>query len=127
MKKLSHHQYVYVALLIWLVASLSGMHGHYCFDGAEPPISVHFDMMAGHDADHDALNEMHVDVDNNPSQAIAIKIVKLDLPFLALALLLVFIWPIVCGQSNYFSKTPSSWLTVTGLRPPLRAPPKNLH
>jgi hypothetical protein len=127
-KKLFHHKtFVYATLLFWLFASASGMHGHYCFDGAEPPVSVHFDMMDGHDAEHDSLNTTHVDVDNNPSQTNAIKSFNLDLPFLALALLLVFVWPIVRSQFNYLSNTPSSWLSVTGLRPPLRAPPKKLH
>jgi hypothetical protein len=122
-----HRNYAYAALLVWLIASLSGMHGHYCFDGAEPPVSVHFDVVDGPDADHDVANKMHVDVDNNPAQTNAIKILSIDLPFLALALLLVFVWPIVRGQGYNLSKTPSSWLTVTNLRPPLRAPPKNSH
>lgn len=128
MRKLFHHRkYAYLALLIWVVASLSGMHGHYCFDGGEPPVSVHFDTVDGPDADHNASNKMHIDVDNNPAQTNVIKSLTLDLPFLALALFLVFAWPIVRGQSNYHSKTPSSWLTVTGFRPPLRAPPKSSH
>jgi len=126
-KRFHHKNYAYIALLIWLVASLGGMHGHYCFDGGEPPVSVHFDAVSGPDADHDAADKMHVDVDTNPAQTTAIKLLKFDLPFLALALLLVVIWPITRGQFNYFSNTPSSWLTVTGLRPPLRAPPKNFH
>ncbi|MFO1387989.1 hypothetical protein [Cellvibrio sp.] len=128
MKKLVHHKkYAYIALLIWFIASLTGMHGHYCFDGGEPPVSVHFDVVDGPDVDHNALGKVHIDVDNNPAQASAIKVFNLDLPFLALALFLVFVWPVIRGQHYNLSNTPSAWLTVTGLRPPLRAPPKNSH
>lgn len=128
LKKLIHQKkYAYIALFIWFIASLTGMHGHYCFDGTEPPVSVHFDAVDGPDADHDALSKMHVDVDNNPAQTSAIKVLNADLPLFALALFLVFVWPVIRGQQYDLSKTPSSWLTVIGLRPPLRAPPQNSH
>lgn len=120
MKKLFHHKaFVYAALLFWLFASASGMHGHYCYDGMEPPVSVHFDLLSSHSDDD---NVGHKDIDTKP-QISALKVTNLDLPFLAALFLLVIIWPTVRGQRYALSKTPSSWLTVTGLRPPLRAPP----
>jgi len=103
------------------------MHGHYCFDGSEPPVSVHFDMVNMHDAEHSPLDKTHIDAETNPSQTTLMKILALDLPFLAIAFLLIFVWPIIRTQGYTLSKTPSSWLTVTNLRPPLRAPPATLH
>jgi hypothetical protein len=121
-KKLFRNRtFVYTALLFWLFASISGMHGHYCFDGMEPPVSVHFDVVGDHHDDDEHMG--HKDFDSKPMQVSALKITNLDLPFLAALFLLAIIWPIVRGQQFTLSKTPSSWLTVTNLRPPLRAPP----
>lgn len=127
MKKLFHHKtFVYAALLLWLFASASGMHGHYCFDGLEPPVSVHFDLMSDHHIDDEHVT--HKDFDSKPQvsmfkQVSVFKLTNLDLPFLAALFFLVIIWPVIRSQFYILSKTPSSWLTVTGLRPPLRAPP----
>jgi hypothetical protein len=119
-KKLFHHKtFVYAALLFWLFASASGMHGHYCYDGMEPPVSVHYDLLSSH---NDDANLGHKDIDSKP-QVSALKVTNLDLPFLAALFLLAMIWPIIRGQQFSLSKTPSSWLAVTNLRPPLRAPP----
>lgn len=103
------------------------MHGHYCFDGKEPPVSVHFDVMDSHNAgplDSHSTEHMdkHKDIDN-PSEAInLLKLFNLDLPFLIAALLLVF-WPQISRQVFGVVQPPSTWITLTGLRPPLRAPP----
>jgi len=119
--KLHHHKvFVYALLLLWLFASGSGMHGHFCFDGMEPPVSVHFDVLDDHDG---PKLPGHKDVDSKPGQLDVLKTSNLDLPILAALLLLVFIWPVVRGQTYRRSNTPSSWLSVTSLRPPLRAPP----
>lgn len=112
-------------LLIWVFASLSGMHGHYCFDGQEPPVSVHFDLLDGH-ADH-AVEANHKDFDSKPMSMTFLKLLNFDLPLLAAALLLFIIWPLNRSQNFTYFNTPSTWLSVTGLRPPLRAPPKNSH
>jgi len=120
-KKLFHNRtFVYAALLFWLFASASGMHGHYCFDGMEPPVSVHFDLAVDHHDDDAHVG--HKDIDSKP-QISALKVTNLDLPFLAALFLLVIIWPVIRGQQYSLSKTPSSWLALTSLRPPLRAPP----
>lgn len=112
-------------LLIWLFASLSGMHGHYCFDGQEPAVSVHFDLLSGHDLDNDEVG--HKDFDSKPMSMTFLKLLSLDLPFLAAALLLLIIWPVIRGQNFTYFNTPSAWLSITGLRPPLRAPPAYSH
>lgn len=116
-----HSKIAYLLLVLWLFASASGMHGHYCFDGQEPPVSVHFDVMDshGHSAEH---MDSHKDIDN-PAQPISLlKLLNLDLPLLIAALLWVF-WPQISRQVYGVAELPSSWITLTGLRPRLRAPP----
>ena len=112
-------------LLIWLFASLSGMHGHYCFDGQEPPVSVHFDLLDNQD--HGDAEAGHKDFDSKPMSMTFLKLLSLDLPFFAAALLLLIIWPVIRGQNFTYFNTPSAWLSITGLRPPLRAPPAYSH
>lgn len=116
----SHKAFVYAILLMWLFASTSKMHGHFCFDGMEPPVSVHFDVIST-DAEHQSYG--HKDVDTKPGQIEAIKVSSPDLLCLAALLLLVFVLPLIRGHKYRLSNTPFSWLSVTGLRPPLRAPP----
>ncbi|QSX33796.1 hypothetical protein JYB87_00635 [Shewanella avicenniae] len=115
------------ALLIWFVASLSWMHLHYCFDGGEPPLSIHFNALDISDVEHFTSDTEHIDVDTNPVQKSVIKVFNLDLPFIALAFFILFVWPIVRGQRFIFVKSLSVRLTLTWLRPPLRAPPKSSH
>jgi len=114
---------VLLILFIWLFASLSGMHGHYCFDGLEPPVSVHFDALGNHDHDHEDFAKGHKDLDSKPTSMTFLKWLGIHLPFIAAALWLLFIWPAIRVQNFTYFNTPSTWLTVTGLRPPLRAPP----
>lgn len=115
-----------MAVIFWLFASGSGMHGHYCFDGSEPPVSVHFDLMGDHEqGEHSEAG--HRDLDSKPMEMTFLKLLSLDLPFLAAALLLLIIWPLVGGQNFPYFNAPSTWLTITGLRPPLRAPPIHSH
>ena len=126
MNKLFHHQQLArIVLFLWLFTSLSGMHAHYCFDGLEPPVSVHFEM-AGDHPDH-SDEATHIDADNKPSQIIALKIFNIDFLFLLAAFLVIACWPLVLGQRFSLSKTPTSWLAVFALRPPLRAPPVVTH
>jgi hypothetical protein len=118
--------FAYVALLFWLFASASGMHGHYCFDGAEPPMSVHFDVLDGHD-DHSDNIAGHKDLDTKPSQTIAIKVPSIDINCLSVALLLAIVWPVLRNTHYPLGVTPLTKSLLTGLRPPLRAPPTSSH
>jgi hypothetical protein len=117
---LRHKAFAFAALIIWLVAGWSGAHGHLCFDGQEPPVSIHMDALGEH-PDH-AANEQHVDADVDLSQPLLAKLTKIDLPLLLVAALLlaVLLEKTSFVVSNY-SHTYSSRLA--GLRPPLRAPP----
>jgi len=42
-------------------APMSGAANHYCFDGMEPPVSIHFDNLTGHDGHDDEKG--HVDLE----------------------------------------------------------------
>jgi hypothetical protein len=117
---LNYNTFAFVALLIWLLASWSGAHGHLCFDGQEPPVSIHMDMMGDH-PEHDSA-EKHVDADVELGQFALAKLIKIDLPLLiAIAFLVAVLFEqlavFVSRQGQIFSSR------LVGLRPPLRAPP----
>jgi hypothetical protein len=114
------HQCVWLALFFWLLVSWSGAHGHLCFDGLEPPISYHLDMIGDH-PEHDSA-EQHQDVDVDLQQLMLAKLSKIDLPLalLAAAFVLLF-W----GLHRF---VPLAYLTprtshARRWRPPLRGPP----
>jgi hypothetical protein len=117
---LNHNILVFMALAVWLITNWSGAHGHMCFDGQEPSLTVHMELMSDH-PEHDA-SEKHVDANVDLSQLLIIKFIKIDLPFLITTLLLFLV---LLENSSvliaFYSRVFSSH--VTGLRPPLRAPP----
>ncbi len=121
MQNILHHKTLaFVALIIWLIASWSGAHGHLCFDGQEPPVSVHMHALGEH-PDH-TTDEQHVDADVDLSQPFLAKLTKIDLPLLiAAALLLAVLFEKISLVVSRYSRIYSSRLA--GLRPPLRAPP----
>ena len=43
---------VYLLLLVFLSLRIGGAVSHYCFDGMEPPVTIHFDNLNGH-IEHD--------------------------------------------------------------------------
>lgn len=117
---LRYRSYALISLLLWLMVSWSGVHGHFCFDGQEPPVSLHVDMLGGH-TDH-APDEAHQDIDIEQPQSVLVKTVKLDLfvpVFLALVILLRAGGTAFTFQSIVSSRPRRS----IGVRPPLRAPP----
>ena len=115
-----YHFLTYLALLLWLIVSWSGAHGHFCFDGQEPPVSVHMDLVGAH-IEHDA-DEQHRDADIDFNQLVTAKLVKIELPLLLAALLLLvfLLAPIARPYFFYRCYKPQG---CNGLRPPLRAPP----
>jgi hypothetical protein len=56
------HQFAFIALLLWLLGNCIGLHGHFCFDGQEPPVSVHMHM-EGHSPHDHHPDEEHLDAD----------------------------------------------------------------
>lgn len=117
---LRYKTFAFAALILWLLASGSGVHGHLCFDGQEPPVSVHMDMLGDHAGHH--AEENHKDADLNPGQLLLAKLLKLDLPCIIIAALLL----------GLLSFNPALFVSFYircytyrhyGLRPPVRAPP----
>lgn len=117
---LTHKAFAFAALLIWLLASWSGAHGHLCFDGQEPPVSVHMHAPDIH-SDHDS-DKNHLDANVDVEQFAPAKSVKLDLPFLLVTACLLVLFSAAPTQVRviYSRQLPSP---RASLRPPLRAPP----
>ncbi len=117
-----HRTAAIVALIIWLFAVFSGVHSHFCLDGQEPPVSMHMgasNFHDGHSGDDD-----HIDMDIELPQTFLAKLIKIDLPLL-LAALVVLIFGKV-SASTYTSYQSPSYRLPARIRPPLRAPPSSI-
>lgn len=122
----SHYKILaFAALFFWLITGLNGAHGHFCFDGQEPPVSLHLGVAAEHQEHehHESYEseQQHVDMDVDFSQSLMVKFFKFDLPLLLLAtlVLLVCLLPVrvlVTYQLITIRR-------IFTLHPPLRAPP----
>jgi hypothetical protein len=109
-----------VAFFFWLFGSWMGAHGHFCFDGQEPPLSFHMDMIDDHPT-HDA-NEQHHDIDVDIQQPGLAKLIKVDLTFALIAAFFLFVlWSCVHTFFPHYS-VPFD-LNTHRLRPPSQAPP----
>ena len=112
---------VFLLLLGLVYAPMSGAANHYCFDGMEPPVSIHFDNLTGHDGHDDESG--HVDLEK---QLLDDNLVGKYSDLVALPET-----GVVAEQAHY---EPASVLTVPDfipvhsfrwqLNPPLRAPPQ---
>lgn len=109
-----------MAFALWLLGNWLGAHGHFCFDGQEPPVSVHMHMLGDHPEHHD--DEVHQDADVDLLQSAIAKLTKLDQGLILLAvvalLLVVRPRPVLASRYSAFIPTP-----IPFTRPPLRAPP----
>ena len=114
------HQFAFVAFALWLLGSWLGAHGHFCFDGQEPPVSVHMHALSDH-PDHHADGE-HQDADMDLLQSAIAKLSKLDQSFILLAVvaLLLIQQPRQQAVSRYSTFIPTR---IPFAHPPLRAPP----
>lgn len=114
------HQFAFVAFVLWLLGSWLGAHGHFCFDGQEPPVSVHMHMLGDHPEHH--ADEDHQDADVDLLQSAIAKLTKLDQSLILLAvvaLLLVFQrTPVLVSHYSAFVPT-----HIPFARPLSRAPP----
>lgn len=112
--------FAFIALAFWLLANWGGAYGHLCLDGKEPPLSMHMEMMGGHQNHHD--DEPHIDADVKLLQSVLAKISKIDLSLmLALVVLLVLaLQPRRLLLPRYVVFLAAHFPHV---RPPLRAPP----
>lgn len=114
------HQFAFVALVLWLLGNWLGAHGHFCFDGQEPPVSVHMEMIGGHIDHHDS--EQHYDADIDLTQSIIAKFTKIDVGLILLAVLSL----LLVLQPHRITRTRYTFLLPYHrpfTRPLLRAPP----
>lgn len=112
---------VYVLLLVLLALRIGGAVSHYCFDGLEPAVTIHFDNLNGH-VEHDA--ELgHTDVEKQVlSDNLLGKMFELDSMLAIVALFLAALLSQSAGQ-NYFQRVVQQVNSARNFRPPLRAPP----
>lgn len=120
MPKLSPH-YAFLALAFWLLSNWAGAHGHFCFDGQEPPISVHVHL-DGHEVHDHHPDEVHQDADIELTPSALAKLSKIDLGLvllaaLALALLILPTPIFTSAYRAFYPRISLHW------RPLLRAPP----
>jgi hypothetical protein len=129
MPRLSPH-IAFLALALWLLSNWTGAHGHYCFDGQEPPISVHLHLdghqphshLDTHEAHGHHPDEAHQDADIELNQSALTKLSKIDLAVVLLAALTLtlLILPSAIftrAYRGFYPRVPVYW------RPLLRAPP----
>jgi hypothetical protein len=118
--KVRYKSIAFIALVLWLLGNWLGTHGHFCFDGQEPMVSVHVHLDQGEHDHHD--DEVHQDADLDLSQLAPAKVNKVDLGLILLATLslLLVIVPCLLFNSIYRCSFPSFGFYY---RPPLRAPP----
>ena len=116
------YQFAFVALLLWLLGSWLGAHGHFCFDGQEPPISVHVYLEGLHDHEHHPDDAAHQDTDVELTQLAIAKFSKIDLglALLAVLALLIVLRPQGIIANHYRVPLPPK---TAHIWPPLRAPP----
>ena len=109
-----------------LVVRVGGAHLHLCFDGGEPPVSLHLmDNGVHHGAP--GMDAAHQDADIAVAGEVLAKFAKLglDLPVLLLAALLVWSLLQAPRQPAPGYRNPLSVSTARTLRPPLRGPPSH--
>lgn len=108
-----------------LAVRVSDTHLHLCFDGHEPPASVHFaDASLHHDAHHEG--EGHADKDVNLFHAAFVKksgVDSDDLPLLAVVAILGLLIPAFLAPQSFGSPQIRAAGPRFYLRPPLRGPP----
>jgi hypothetical protein len=113
---------VYLLLAVLLVLRIGGAVSHYCFDGMEPPVTVHFDNLSGH-VEHD--NELsHNDIEKQVlSDNLLNKFFEFESLFAIAALFFLALLSVSNGQIylQFVAQTSNEW---KNFRPPLRAPPQ---
>lgn len=120
---LAHKTFVFVTVTLWLFIAWSGLHGHACFDGQEPYLSIHMDSLGEHPDHHE--NEKHLDADVDLNQPALLKLFKVELPVLVITLLLLVV-SFKDSLSIIYFYTRHRPPRLIGLQPPLRAPPSFL-
>jgi hypothetical protein len=104
-----------------LVTRIAGTHLHLCFDGLEPPVSLHLLDVDSHGADEQAHNDRNVDL---PGATLAKASSWLaDALFLFAAFSCLLLLPDSRRQPLAISRLTPLLQSIRLLRPPLRGPP----
>jgi hypothetical protein len=111
----------YGLLMVLLTLWVGGAVSHYCFDGLEPPVTVHFDNLSRH-VEHDSASG-HLDFEKNvSSDNLLTKIFQIDIQQ---ALVLFFVLLIQACKVSFVSyrEQQLSYRSPQVILPPQRAPP----
>lgn len=111
----------FTALTLWLLGNWIGVHGHFCFDGQEPPVSVHVHL-DGHTAHDHYPDEEHTDADVDLLQLVIAKLSKIDLGLVLLAVLSLLLTPRL-PRPVFVRYLTRLFHSIPYARPLLRAPP----
>lgn len=99
------------------------IHSHFCLDGKEPAVSLHFENLGGH-PDHDEEEQVHNDYESELSiNALQAKSSGTD--FVYLINLFPELFTVLSGQQNFSITVIESFIQKdsSAYLPPLRAPP----
>lgn len=125
MKIVDRKAVLHTAALILVLALVGNINSHYCFDGQEPPVTVHFENINGHPG-HESQDQKHSDVDREVlSDILLTKLPDQDQPLFLSALLFLFVFVAPSRQQTSPDNVSPYWQIPTSLRPPLRAPPRS--
>jgi len=104
-----------------LITRIAGTHLHLCFDGMEPPVSMHLLDVDSHDTDEGAHNDRNVEL---PGATLAKASSSLaDAVFLVGAVLCLLFLSDAQRHAKPFSRLALFLESKKLLRPPLRGPP----
>ncbi len=117
-------QSVAIALVALLVSlSAGGAALHFCLDGIEPPVTVHFENLSGH-VDHDT-DSSHNDFERQAlSDNVLPKVFGLDLAKILLTCLFLILPRVNHDQPIVYLSLDKPTAPAAFL-PPLRAPPRS--
>lgn len=112
---------------ILLLIRISGVHEHLCFDGREPPVSIHLlDSGIEHGTDHGHASHDDQNVDDSSKTLVKSTYADVALDILALVLVLVIVIPVARRLWFDGSDDRPRSLAPHFLRPPLRGPPLDI-
>lgn len=128
----SHKSVLCVLCLIVTALRLAGVHEHLCFDGLEPPVTLHFGDDAGLQSVSSGRPELHIahsDVEIGTAGHTVVKRLEgaFDLQVLCVTFVLGLLLARVARHRLLRRDEPSLVFSAAHphFRPPLRAPPRS--
>ena len=119
--KFSNSTVISLLLQLFVTLPAGGAVSHYCFDGLEPPVTLHFDNFNGHHDDHGS------DHNDSEKQLLSDNLLSKDFDFdsslfVAVALPVVLLQQSEQQKADFHTSSQAS-KSPRHLHPPLRAPP----